>query len=165
MEDDLHCIVSCSRLTLLIKRKLIANTLTIKTYFLGDRSWISLIESILVRFFKNMRILKHIVLKGIATPGRSAMGWSHGFKLYIIKNDKGEILNFIITQANVDDRETLKKEHFLDKIYGKFFADKGYIGKTRMEMLFCRWRTADNVNKEKHEKFPYDHVRQNIVDK
>ena len=64
------------------------------------------------------------------------MGWFHGFKLHIIINDKGEILNFTITQANVDDRTPLKKQSFLDKIFGKLFADKGYIGKELMQMLF-----------------------------
>ncbi|VAW12754.1 Mobile element protein, partial [hydrothermal vent metagenome] len=32
------------------------------------------------------------------------MGWFYGFKLHIIVNDKGELLEFVITQANVDDR-------------------------------------------------------------
>ena len=65
------------------------------------------------------------------------MGWFHGFKLYIIINDKGEILNFTITQANIDDRAPLKKKSFLDKIYGKLYADKGYIGKDLMQFLFA----------------------------
>ena len=64
------------------------------------------------------------------------MGWFHGFKLHIVINDKGEILNFTMTQANVDDRTPLKKKSFLDKIYGKLFADKGFIGKELMHMLF-----------------------------
>ncbi|MEN8775586.1 MAG: transposase, partial [Polaribacter sp.] len=34
------------------------------------------------------------------------------FKLHIVINDKGEILNFTITQANVDDRTPLKKKSF-----------------------------------------------------
>tara|TARA_B110000967_G_C18729202_1_gene481712 strand:+ start:140 stop:604 length:465 start_codon:yes stop_codon:yes gene_type:complete len=65
------------------------------------------------------------------------MGWFHGFKLHIIINDKGEILNFTIIQANVDDRTPLKKKSFLDKIYGKLYADKGYIGKDLMRLLFA----------------------------
>ncbi len=69
---------------------------------------------------------------GVATTSRSTMGWFHGFKLHIIINDKGKVLNFIITQANVDDRQPLR----LDKIYGKLFADKGYIGKNLMQILF-----------------------------
>ena len=36
------------------------------------------------------------------------MGWFFGFKLHLIINDKGEILNFMFTPGNVDDRESLK---------------------------------------------------------
>jgi hypothetical protein len=33
------------------------------------------------------------------------MGWFYGFKLHPVVNDKGELLNFCITPANVDDRK------------------------------------------------------------
>lgn len=39
----------------------------------------------------------------MATTRKSIMGWFHGFKLHIVINDKGEILNFTIKLANVDD--------------------------------------------------------------
>jgi hypothetical protein len=51
-------------------------------------------------------------------------------------NDKGEILDFLFTQGNVDDREPLKNKDFHDKLFGKLFADKGYIGQTLFEELF-----------------------------
>jgi len=85
---------------------------------------------------KNKRINQHKVFKGIATTGKSTMDWFYGFKLHIIINDKGEILTFTITQANTDDRTPLKTERFLDKIFGKLFADKGYIGKELAQLLF-----------------------------
>ncbi|MDT0648501.1 transposase, partial [Zunongwangia sp. F260] len=71
-----------------------------------------------------------------AATGRSTMGWFHGFKLHIIVNDKGEILNFVITQGNVDDREPLKEGNILNKIFGSLYADKGYISKNLAAMLF-----------------------------
>ena len=58
------------------------------------------------------------------------------FKLYIIINDKGELLNFMITQANVDDRTPLKQDNFLKKIFGSLYADKGYISKELTSILF-----------------------------
>ena len=64
------------------------------------------------------------------------MGWFHGFKLHLIINDRGEILNFVITQANVDDREPLKDRGLLEQIKGKLYADKGYIGQKLTELLF-----------------------------
>lgn len=64
------------------------------------------------------------------------MGWFYGFKLHIVINDRGEILNFAITQANVDDREPLKNEGFLKAVFGKLFADKGYISEKLAQILF-----------------------------
>ena len=136
MKEDFPATVSYNRFTELTQQNLMAMTLFLKTCRLGDCSGISFIDSTPVRVCKNKRIHNHKVFKGIATTGKSTMGWFHGFKLHIIINDKGEILNFTITQANVDHRQPLKQERFLDRIYGKLFADKGYIGKELMQMLF-----------------------------
>ena len=57
------------------------------------------------------------------------MGWFFGVKLHLIINNKGEILNFMFTTGNVDDREPLKDGVLLKNIKGKLFGDKGYIGK------------------------------------
>jgi len=64
------------------------------------------------------------------------MGYFFGFKLHLVINDKGEILNFVITQGNVDDREPLKNKKFVNKLKGKLYADKGYISKALTEILF-----------------------------
>ena len=60
------------------------------------------------------------------------MGWFFGFKLHIVINDKGEILDFLFTPGNVDDREPLKNKNFHDKLV----ADKGYISKNLFHDLF-----------------------------
>lgn len=64
------------------------------------------------------------------------MGWFHGFKLHIVINDKGEILNFMITKANTDDRAPLKQQRYIEKIFGKLYADKGYVSQKLAEALF-----------------------------
>jgi hypothetical protein len=128
--------VSYNRFTELMQQNLMPMTLFLKTCCLGDCTGISFIDSTPIRVCKPKRIQNNKVFKGIATTGKSTMGWFHGFKLHIVINDKGEILNFTITQANVDDRTPLKKKSFLDKIYRKLFADKGYVGKELMQMLF-----------------------------
>ncbi len=64
------------------------------------------------------------------------MGWFHGFKLHLVINDKGEILNFMISAGNMDDRTPLKQESFLKEIFGKLFGDKGYISQQLFETLF-----------------------------
>ena len=111
-------------------------TLFLKTCCLGDCTGISFVDSTPVRTCKNKRISRNKVFKGIATTGKSTMGWFYGFKLHLIINDKGEILNFVITQAHVDDREPLRNDKFVNKIKGKFYGDKGYIGQKLTELLF-----------------------------
>lgn len=128
--------VSYNRFTELMQQSLMPMVLFLKTCCLGDCTGISFIDSTPIRVCKNKRNSRNKVFKGIATTGKSTIGWFHGFKLHIVINDKGEILNFVITQANVDDRTPLKKKSFLEKIYGKLFAHKGYIGKDLMQMLF-----------------------------
>uniref|UniRef100_UPI00261718F4 IS982 family transposase n=1 Tax=uncultured Tenacibaculum sp. TaxID=174713 RepID=UPI00261718F4 len=136
LSKDFPVTVSYNRFTELLQQNLMPMTLFLKTCCLGKCNGISFIDSTPIRVCKNKRIKRNKVFKGIATTGKSTMGWFYGFKLHIIINDKGEILNFTITQANQDDRTPLKNERFLDKIYGKIFADKGYIGKSLAELLF-----------------------------
>lgn len=64
------------------------------------------------------------------------MGYFYGFKLHFTINDKGEILSFVITPGNTDDREPLKNPKFLEAIKGKLYADKGYVSKKLTEVLF-----------------------------
>lgn len=59
-----------------------------------------------------------------------------GFKLHPIINDRSGIIEFLITQAGVDDREPLKDRRFHGKVFGKLFADRGYISQDLFEMLF-----------------------------
>ncbi len=136
MENDFPKTVSYNRFTELMQQSLMPMTLFLKTCCLGDCTGISFVDSTPIRVCKSKRIRNNKVFKGLATTGKSTMGWFHGFKLHIVINDKGEILNFTITQANVDDRSPLKKKSFLDKIFGKLFADKGYVGKQLMQTLF-----------------------------
>lgn len=42
----------------------------------------------------------------------------------------------MITPGNVDDREPLKNQKFVDKIMGKLFGDKGYISSELTQLLF-----------------------------
>ena len=64
------------------------------------------------------------------------MGWFFGFKLHLICKEKGELLNFVITPGDIDDRKPLEYKAFIDFIYGKLFGDKGYIGKNFFQRLF-----------------------------
>lgn len=103
---------------------------------LGECTGISFIDSTPVRVCHIKRERQHKTFKGLATKGKCSMGWFFGFKLHIVINDKGEILDFLFTQADVDDREPLKNKNFHDKIFGKLVGDKGYISKDLFDELF-----------------------------
>ena len=93
-------------------------------------------QKISLRVCRNQRILIHRTFEGLASRGKCSMGWFFGFKLHLIVNDKGEILNFVFTTGGVDDREPLKEGVLLKNIKRQLFGDKGYIGKTLFESLF-----------------------------
>lgn len=106
-----------------------------KTICTGECTGISFIDSTPIRVCRNKRIFNHKVFEGIATRGKSTMGYFFGFKLHIVINELGQIIDFLITQANVDDRTPLK-ENLLKRIWGKLYGDKGYVGKSLGELLF-----------------------------
>ena len=128
--------VSYNRFVELMQANMLPLTLYMKTCCLGECTGISFVDSTPIRACKNKRIKNNKVFKDIATTGRSTMGWFYGFKLHIVVNDKGELLDFIITQANVDDRTPIKQDNFLKKIFGSLYADKGYLSKELTALLF-----------------------------
>ena len=60
---------------------------------------ISFVDSTPLRVCRNQRIHIHKTFKGIAQRGKCSMGWFFGFKLHLICNEKGELLNFMIHQV------------------------------------------------------------------
>jgi hypothetical protein len=128
--------VSYNRFVELQQKALLPMTIFLKTIQLGNSTGISFVDSTPIRVCKNKRIFNHKVFKGIAQRGKSTMGYFFGFKLHIIVNDRGEMINFVITPGNVDDRQPLKDANFLKKVAGKLFADKGYVSQKLFETLF-----------------------------
>lgn len=136
MQAEFPNTVSYNRFVELSQSVILPMTIFLKTCCLGQCTGISFVDSTPIRVCNNKRIKRNKVFKGIAAVGKSTMGWFYGFKLHIVINDKGELLNFAITQANVDDREPLKNENFLKAVFGKLFADKGYISEKLSNILF-----------------------------
>ena len=118
-------VVSYNRLVELERDVAIPLTLFIKKVLLGKCTGISFVDSTPLRVCKNQRIHIHKVFKGIAQGGKCSMGWFFGFKLHLICNEKGELLNFMITPGDVDDRKPLEYEAFIEFIHGKLFGDRG----------------------------------------
>ena len=129
-------IVSDNRFVELEKEVAVPLALFIKKVLLGKCTGISFVDSTSLRVCRNQRFLIHKMFKGIAQKEKCSMGWFFGFKLHLICNERGELLNFMITPGNVDDRKPLEYKSFMDFIYGKLVGDKGYIGKNLFERLF-----------------------------
>ena len=129
-------VVSYNRFVELEREIALPLTIFIKKVLLGKCTGISFVDSTPLRVCRNQRISIHKTFKGIAQRGKCSMGWFFGFKLHLICNEKGELLNFMITPGDVDDRKPLEYKAFVEFIYGKLVGDKGYISKNLFEKLF-----------------------------
>ena len=128
--------VSYNRFVELEKKVAVPLLVFVKEVLLGKCTGVNFVDSTPLRVCRNQRIHCHKVFNGIAMRGQCSMGWFFGFKLHLIINEKGEILNFMITPGNVDDRVPLKYENFVKEIYGKLVGDKGYISQELFRELF-----------------------------
>lgn len=136
MQGEFPKTVPYNRFVELSQEVLMPMAIFLKTCCLGTCTGVSFVDSTPIRVCHNKRIKRNKVFKGVAEVGKPTMGWFYGFKLHIVINDKGEVLNFAITQANVDDREPLRNEGFLKAVFGKLFADKGHISEKLAKILF-----------------------------
>ena len=91
------------------------------------------IDSTVLKACHEKRGHSNKVFKGLATKGKTTTGWFFGFKLHLIVNNIGEIMNFKLTTGKVDDRVPVGDlvKHLTGKVYG----DKGYIKKALFESL------------------------------
>ncbi|WP_317047799.1 transposase [Chryseobacterium sp. CBTAP 102] len=60
----------------------------------------------------------------------------YGLKVYLVCNEKGELLSFYLTKGNVDDSNIRPIKNMTEQLFGKLFTNKGYLSKTLWKMLF-----------------------------
>lgn len=136
MQKEFPETVSYNRFVELQKKAFLPMSIFLKTMCLGKCTGISFIDSTPLRACHIKREKQNKVFKGFATKGQCSMGWFFGFKLHIVINDKGEIIDFLFTQGNIDDRYPLKNKSFHEKLFGKLVGDKGYISQSLFEEMF-----------------------------
>lgn len=102
----------------------------------GQCTGISFIDATPLKVCHNLRIPSHKVFRGSATRDKSSTGWYFGFKLHLAINERGEILGFYLTAANVDERLTV--DWMTQNLIGKLIGDKGYISQSLFETLMKR---------------------------
>lgn len=94
---------------------------------MGSCTGISFLDSTDLTVCHNKRILQHKVFAHVAARGKTSTGWFFGFKLHLLFNARGELLNVALTPGNVDDRKPVPQ--LVKRLFGKIFADRGYLSK------------------------------------
>ena len=102
----------------------------------GRCTGISFIDSTSSPVCHNNRIYRNKVFRDYVTRGKSTKDWYFGFKLHFICHEREEILNFMLTKVNVDDRNKNIFNSLIDNVFGKLFTDKEYISKGLFGALF-----------------------------
>ena len=87
----------------------------------------SFIDSTPLVVCHNRRIYSHKVFKGLAARGKTSTGWFFGFKLHIVIDQNGNILNFHFTPGNVSDANAETLTSLLTDLFGNIYGDKGYL--------------------------------------
>jgi hypothetical protein len=128
--------VSYNRFVELESRVIVPLMMFLQLIGFGQCTGITYVDSTPIKVCHNKRIPRNKVFKGMAERGKSTMGWFYGFKLHLVCNEKGELLNFSLTKGNVDDRNQDVLNVLTKDLFGKLFADKGYISKSLFEALF-----------------------------
>jgi hypothetical protein len=102
----------------------------------GDMTGISFIDSTPIEVCHPSRAHAHRVFKDQVGWGKNSVGWYFGFKLHLIINERGELLAFKLTPANVDDRQPVPE--LTQTLFGQLFGDRGYISQALFEELYQR---------------------------
>jgi hypothetical protein len=99
----------------------------------GRCTGMAFIDSTPLAVGDNHRIATHRVFAGIATRGKTSMGWFYGFTWHVIVNDEGELLAFRLTPGNVDDRQPVVS--LAAGLRGQLLGDRGYISQALHDVL------------------------------
>lgn len=103
----------------------------------GTCTGVSFIDSTSLHVCHIRRARSNKVFKTLAEWGKTSVGWFYGFKLHLVINERGELLNMALTPGNTDDRKPVIR--LLGSLRGKVFGDRGYIDNTLSRQLRERY--------------------------
>ncbi len=83
----------------------------------------------------NRRIKHHRVFARQAHRGKTSVDWFYGFKLFVVVNGLGELMNVFVTPGNVSDSSAATIQRLFKGLTGVAFADKGFINAKAFEAL------------------------------
>ena len=136
MREYFPRLVSYNRFVEIMQPAVVPLTLYLMGRRFGKCSGISFVDSTPLEVCDPHRIYSHKVFSGLAARAKSSTGWFFGFKLHLAINDRGEILAFCLTPGNVDDRDWKVLDRLTKEMYGKLFADRGYLSAKLFEKLW-----------------------------
>lgn len=125
----------------------------------GQCTGFSFIDSMPIKVCHPIRSKRNKVFKGFARSGKSSMGWLFGFKLHVIVNHIGEIVDIYFTSGNVNDRHPLPTLY--RNLFGKVFGDKGYLSKKLQSKLRSEYDVELVTKVRKNMKNP----EHSVIDK
>lgn len=107
----------------------------ISTILSGCCSGVSFVDSTSLEVCHIKRASSNRVFKGLARKGKTTKGWFYGLKLHLVINEYGELLSWMLTPGNVNDRVPIFK--LVKDVFGKLFGDRGYISQELSDQLFA----------------------------
>ena len=128
MKNDFNKLVSYNRFVELMQQASTPLMLYFKIKGSGKCTGISIIDSMKLIVCHIRREYSHKVFKGLAAKGKSSTGWFFGFKIHLVINNFGEIINVLFTPGNVADNNSQVADKVTQNVFGKLIGDKGYIG-------------------------------------
>lgn len=102
---------------------------------MGSCTGISFLDSTDLTVCHNKRISQHKVFAHVAQRGKTSTGWFFGFKVHLLFNESGELLEVALTPGNVDDRKPVPQ--MVKRVFGKIFADRGYLSNKLFQELLA----------------------------
>lgn len=94
---------------------------------LGKRTGIYFLDSSKLEVCHPKRAYQHQVFKGVASWGKSSMGWFFGLKIHLVVNQFGELINFGLTSGKIADNNTFILLRIAQYLMGWIFGDRGYL--------------------------------------
>lgn len=134
LKEEFPGLVSYSRFVNLMKSMLVPLCVYLQQRR-GEVTGLAFVDATSIVVCHNRRIHSHKVFRQLARRGKTSTGWFYGFKLHLIINERGELLAYRLTPANVDDRQPVPD--LARELTGKLFGDKGYISKKLFESLWA----------------------------
>jgi hypothetical protein len=88
---------------------------------------VSFIDSFPLPVSHIKRASSHKTFANLARKGKTSTGWFYGFKIHVVINEKGEVLDFLITAGNIADNNKTVIRSLTKRLHGKAFGDRGYL--------------------------------------